>query len=242
MSEEDLREAIELSREVGSVFGEVLSAQRLALLETRLGRYEEAHTRLLEAKDLAGDSTSALVRVHTGTRILSSLAYNRLEAGQIAQAAEYLALGFAAQEEVGECASCDVLLYPVAVPVYIALDDMEQASWACGKAEEVATAFKSQAWIATAYYLRGLMAQADGDMEGAASKLRYAVDIFKTLPQPYEAAQTMETLAEVVAAAPGNIPDDPAALLTEAASNFESLGSMRAAGRARELLSRLTAK
>ena len=221
----DLLQAIDLAREVGSVFGEVLSAQRLALLESRLGRHDEAHSRLLAARELAAGSDDMLVKVHTGTRVLGTLAHNRLEAGRTAEAADYLAQGFAAQQEVGECSSCDVLLYPAAVPIYIELQDLEQAEWAVTKAEEVASTFRSRTWIASAQYLRGLLAKAHGDSLRAQHWLQQAADGFRSLPQPYEAGQAVEALAGITTS------ESRIALLQEAAMYYERLGAKPAAQR-----------
>lgn len=201
-----LQRSIELARSVRSTFGEVIGLQRLGLVETGLGRHEAAYEHLCHALTLALNSDSAMVRYHGTGRVLIALARNRFEAGDLALATEYLARGFAAQQEAGQCLTCDVLLYPVAVPLYIALDDLTLAEQACRKAEETATAFRSQAWVATARYLRGLFTIARSDWHVAVDCLQEALERFEALPQPYDVARSLEALADVATKASPSLP------------------------------------
>ncbi|MBI3971567.1 MAG: tetratricopeptide repeat protein [Chloroflexi bacterium] len=133
---------------------------------------------------------------------------------------------FASQEEVGECPGCDVLLYPVAVPIYLALGRLEEAEAACRKAEETALLFRSQAWVAAARHARGLIARARGDWSLAADRLQAARDLFEALGQPYDVARSLEALAEVAAQAGPLLPDlDAGALRRQARSLYERLGA-----------------
>lgn len=200
-SASDLQCSVQLAREVGGVFGEVLGLQRLGLVETGLGQYDAAHHRLEGALSMARASRSPMVRGHGIGRVLATLARNRLELGETAQAADYLAQGFDMQRKVGDCPSCDVLLYPVAVPLYIGLGDVNQAEAACRKAEETAAVFRSQAWTATAGYLRGLLATARGDWHVAVGSLERATEQFESLDQPYDVARGLEALADAGARA-----------------------------------------
>ena len=105
-----------------------------------------------------------LVRLHSLTRILGTLAHNPLEAGELAQPVAYVARGWEAQKISGECIPCDVSLYLAAVPVYLALNDREAAGWATRRAEETAANFGSHAWSATAVYIRGLLHGSTGNL------------------------------------------------------------------------------
>lgn len=109
-----LRRGIDLAASVDSTFGVVLGEQRLGLLETALGRYDDAHQRLRLALQVALASGNPMVLEHSPTRLFTTLAHNRLEAGDVDAAATYLKQGLAAQAEVvaqgfGECVTCDVL-------------------------------------------------------------------------------------------------------------------------------------
>jgi tetratricopeptide (TPR) repeat protein len=176
----------------------VIGEQRLAQVETARGDYEPARERLERVLSMARRSREPMVRAHSLGRILATLAENRLEAGDLAAATRHVARGYAIREQVGECAGCDVLLYPAAVRVYLAHGDLELAAAACRSAADVATAFSSTAWVASARYLQGLLDVAHGHQDAAATRLREAASMFADLGQPYEEARACEALAAVV--------------------------------------------
>ena len=236
-SEKELHLSIDFARETESAFGDILGNQRLALLETRLGRFDAAHERLLAALELAKDSENNLIRVHSLTRLLGSLADNRYKAGDLAGATEYLAQGFAGQREIGECVPCDVLLYPTAVPIYIALDDLRLAEWACEKAEEAASGFGSRAWEAAARYSRGILATAQDDWTAAERFLREALELFESLQTPFDIARTLEALAAIPEEARlGGAFAYGRALQERAVELYANLGAAPAEERVREAL------
>lgn len=202
-----LGRSVELARSVGSTFGVVLGMQRLGVVETALARYAAAHDRLREALALAQSSDNPLVLSHSPVRLYTSLAVNRLRAGDLTRAGEYLAEGQAAQQAVaarglGECVACDVLLYPTAVAVHLARGEGPAAEQAGAKAEEATTWFHSRAWGATARYLRGLLAEARTDRALAAEHFVQAAAIFRAVGQPYDLAQCLEAAARVTGDAP----------------------------------------
>jgi ATP/maltotriose-dependent transcriptional regulator MalT len=205
-------------------FGEVLSAQRLALVETGRGELDRALQRLVNAYEKAQGSDSPLVRIHSGTRILSAAVINRWEARDLPGATQFLAQSVALQQRFGDCPSCDVLLYPAAVPVYLALGDLERASWAADRAEQTAVAFGSNKWVATSHYVRGLLSNAQGNGEQAEQWLRRALEGFRRLGQPYEVAQTLESLAVVRTR-------ERRAALAEALALYRKLGAHPAVAR-----------
>jgi tetratricopeptide (TPR) repeat protein len=174
--------------------------QRLAVVETGLGRYQDAHDRLAAALALARSSDDPLVLSHSPTRLFTSLTENRLRAGDLAGAAQSLAEGYAAQRAVladgfGECATCEVLLYPAAVAVHLARGERQEAERAGAEAERAATWFHSRVWRATARYLRGLLAEAGGEPNSAAPCFEEAAAHFREAGQPYELARCLEALS-----------------------------------------------
>lgn len=203
---EAFQRSIELAQPLDATFVIAVASQRLAQVETATGRYAEAYERARRALTIAENSDNVLVREHSLTRLLATLVRNRFEAGDLAQAIAYENQGFTAQQEVGECVTCDVLLYPVAVPIFIASGDLTAAEGACRKAEEVAMAFRSQAWTAMARYLRGLLAAAQADWGFAADCLAEAVSMFESLGQPYDLARSLEALADVATKASPSLP------------------------------------
>ena len=234
------RQSIALGQQVGGLFGVVLGSQRLALVETKLGLYDQAYERLLQALEAVQNTDNGLVRLHSKTRILGTLAQNRLEAGELAQAVGYVAEGWDAQREGGECIPCDVSLYPAAVPVYLALEDWEGADWAAGKAEDTAANFGSQAWSATAVYVRGLLAKSIGELARAWECFERALELFEALEQPYESALCKEALFDVSSQSESNLSQEQArSLLVQATGEYTRLGAASDENRARLKLSRL---
>ncbi len=227
-SEAALVRSIELARSFGGLFPEVLGNQRLALLETAMGRYEQAHRRICDTLPVARSSTDPMVRGHSPGRLLATAIRNRFEAGDLAAATEYLAQSFAEQAMTGECATCDVMLYPAAVPVYIALGDLQQAEQASQKAQETALLFRSQSWSAAANLCRGLLATARQEWQSATENFAAALHMFEALEQPYEVARTLDALADV-ADAMGSPAAEADALRERADDLHAHLGSRRAA-------------
>ena len=158
-----------------------------------------------------------MILAHSGTRLLSALTYNRFLAGDLTKAREYLDQGLAAQTQLGECISCDVLLYPSAVPVQLAVGQLAAAEVSCQRVEATAVAFRSRARTATARYLRGLLSSARGEWLTARGHLDVARFSFSQLDQPLDRARCLEALAEVARRDnTATSPLDPGALDQEA--------------------------
>jgi tetratricopeptide (TPR) repeat protein len=206
-AEAALRRGIELASSVGSTFGVLLGEHRLAILETASGRLEPAERRLCAALEAALGSDNVMVLEHSPTRLLAALAQNRLAAGDTDGAAAALDRGLEASAAVaagfGECVTCDVLLYPVAVAVRLARGELDEAERACQRVEDSTTWFHSRAWIASAYEVRGLLACASGDRDVAADRLGRARAAFADLGQPYDEARCSAALATVLPGAAG---------------------------------------
>lgn len=241
-SASSLKSSVELAQKVDSTFGEVLGLQRSGAIETARGNFDEGHHLLSEALAIAQASTSPMVQVHSMTRLLGGLTSNRLEADDLQSATEYLAKGLEIQRQVGQCVPCDVLLYPAAVPLYIALGDLEQADWACSQLEDAANRFGSRAWVAQARYLRGLLAGEFQEWDRSKSLLREALSIYEELGQPYELAQSQQVLGEVLLRG-GTVSGDeePDALLETARKTYKQIGAKSRYEAITQLLSEIVA-
>jgi tetratricopeptide (TPR) repeat protein len=185
---EELERNVRLARSVGAGQGEVIGSQRLGLLETAVGRFDEAHSRLRATVATARASQSFQVRHHSFTRTFAALAQNRLQVGDLGAAVEYLEEGTSILQETGECITCDGLIHPVAVPIYLATGDAQRAEAACDLAEQLVVSFRSRARAAGARHVRGLLAAKSGDLPLARTCLTAAVATFDELGQPYDAA------------------------------------------------------
>ncbi len=229
-SAEQLGRSVELARSVESVFGEILGEQRLARLETARGDREQAHERLQRALALAEDSPSRTVKAHGVGRVLASLAENRYQAGDLAGATRYVAQGMRRQQVIGDCASCDVLLYPVAVQVYLAHGDLELARQSAHRAADNAGGFGGQSWVATSRYLLALIAAAEDDWAGATEQLERTLEMFQELQTPYEVAVTSQALAQALERSGGNDLERIEQLRAAAAESFASLPAVPTGG------------
>lgn len=193
-----LQRSIEMTRSFGGTFGEVIGEQRLAQLETARGEFGPARERLERVQRIARASKDPMVRAHGLGRVLSTLSLTEYLSGNLHAATRHVARGFATQRVVGDCAGCDVLLYPAAVPVYLALGDIGMAEDAAHKADEIAGAFRSQAWVGSARYLLGLVAAAGGERELARERFEDALARFEQVRQPLEVARVSLALAQVL--------------------------------------------
>lgn len=193
-----LARSVELTRSFGGIFGELTGEQRLGQLDTAEGKYGAARERLERALAICRASREPMVRAHATGRVTSTLALAEYRSGNIDAATRYLARGIATQRVVGDCAGCDVHLYPAAVVVYLALGDIAMAEEAARKADETAGAFRSEAWIATARFLLGLVARARGDQQMARMRMEEALTRFERIEQPYEVARASDALAHTL--------------------------------------------
>lgn len=99
----------------------------------------------------------------------------------------------------GEYVACDVLLYPVATRIHLARGDLEAAERACRRVDASTTWFSSTAWVATAHEMRGLVAEAGGDLPRAADQLDQARQTFADLAQPHDVARCQAALNRLAA-------------------------------------------
>ena len=194
-SRNELERSVRLARSVGAAQGEVIGSQRLGLVETGMGHLDEAHRRLQATVATAQASTSFQVRQHSFTRTYATLAQNRLLAGELDAAVRYVEQGLHVCRETGECVTCDGLIHPVAVPIFLAAGQIERAEAACDRTEHLALNFGSRARTAGARHVRGLLAAKSGDLPLARASLSSAAATFEELGQPYDAARSLQALS-----------------------------------------------
>ncbi len=193
-AEEALRQSIQLHRELGAASGEALAWQRWGVLQTARGQLDEAMTSFEEGVMVA---ERAVMRAHCLTRLYASMTRNRLAAGDVAAADQYLALGLAMGERHGNCATCDSLLFPAAVSTRVAQHNFADAEHFCRRLEEAAEKYASRTWIAMARQSRGELAAAQGDLDRAIDCYTEADEAFSTAGNQYEAARCLEAIVEL---------------------------------------------
>jgi len=223
-SRDELASSIRLARAVGASQAAVIGEQRLGLLETATGQTTDGRRRLERALAEAQDADSLITHHHSRTRILATLARNRLQTGALDAARDSVDRAFAAQRDLGGCVTCDALLYPTAVPVYLATGAIDLATQASRQADATAGSFGSRAWVAAADQARGLVLAARGEDQAADASLSAAVATFERLGQPYDLARALSALAVVRARAPRR-RDGAAELSQRADGLYRALGA-----------------
>ncbi len=191
-AEAALRYSIQLHRELGAASGEALAWQRLGVLQTARGQLGEALTSFEDGVLVA---ERAVMRAHCLTRLYASMTRNRLAAGTVAAADQYLALGLTMGERHGNCATCDSLLLPAAVSTRVAQHNLADAEQFCRRLEEAAAKYASRTWIAMARQARGELAAAQGDLDRAIECYTEASEAFLAAGNQYEAARCLTALA-----------------------------------------------
>lgn len=219
-AEAELRESIRLYREIGAASGEALAWQRLGVLQTARGRLKDGLDSYSEGM-LAAER--AVMRAHCQTRLYASLTHNRLMAGEVESARQYLELGLEASRRHGHCATCSALLLPAAVGVAIARQDFRQAEAFCQRLDQAAGEYSSRMWVAMARQARGELAAARGELDLALACYEEAYQAYREVGHGYELARCLEAMARLRRAR--NAPED--------AALAESLGSQALRVRAR---------
>jgi tetratricopeptide (TPR) repeat protein len=180
LAEEELTEAAELHRDIGSTAGEAHSLQRLAEVRLAQGDRVEAMRLLHRALPLARWSAIAL---HLLQRVYGTMirAAPDVEAGRAVVDQATAALG---QED--SCTFCNVML---AVPAAIACadaGDLDDARQHLAVAERSAALWKGTAWQASIAEARAHLHRAEGDGETARCQLREAAELFAAAGQPLD--------------------------------------------------------
>ena len=236
-SRDELARSVRLARAVGASQAAIIGEQRLGLLETAVGQSADGRRRLERVLTEARDADSLITHHHSGTRIRAALARTHLQAGALDDARASVDEAFAAQRDLGGCVSCDSLLYPTAVPVYLATGAIDRASLASSQADATAGAFGSRAWVAAADHARGLLLAAQDEGAMADASLSAAVSTFERLGQPYDLARSLTALAFVRGRSPRR-RDDAAGLSRRADELYRTIGARPDPERIRLVLGR----
>jgi predicted negative regulator of RcsB-dependent stress response len=191
-AEAALRESIQLYREIGATSGESLACQRLGVLQTARGQFDEGLATLEEGVVVA---ERALMRAHCLTRLYAAIARNRLSAGDVRAADQALELGLAMSARHGNCTICDALLLPAAVSVRVAQGDLAAAETFCRQLDAAAEQYASRMWVAMARQARGELAAARGDIDAALRAYAEAQTGFAATAHAYESARCLATAA-----------------------------------------------
>lgn len=233
-AEETLRQSVERYHEIAAASGEALACQRLGAVLTAMGRFDEA-MEIFERGIRVTEGSQ--MRAHCQVRLYACMAQNRLSAQDREGAHYFLQQGLRTLERHGACVTCNALLYPVAVRIHLADGNLKEAD-AFGRLLETAAArYGSRGWSAMAAHMCGLIQHHQGRLDEAAAALRHAMDVFRSMGQPYDAALAAVDQVQVLMQRnkPGDGPE-ARRLLGEAEQTFRRVGAEPDARRAADLL------
>ena len=180
-AERELREAVELHRDIAAPTGEAHSLQRLAEVRLFVGDRDEALALLQRALPLARWSVMSM---HLLQRVYGTMI--RAAADPVA-ARDTVDLAMTALGETDRCLLCDVML---AVPAAIACADAGDLPSALAHlrlAEESGARWEGTAWQAAIVEARAHIARAEGDDDGCRELLGHAESLFRASGQLLDA-------------------------------------------------------
>jgi tetratricopeptide (TPR) repeat protein len=195
-AERELREAVELHRDIDAPAGRAHSLQRLAEVALARGDRDGATGLLHEALPLARWS---VISAHLMQRLYGTLiraAPDPAAALAVVEQAE------AALGETDRCAFCDVML---AVPATVAAadaGDVVRARRHLADAEQSAARWAGSAWAAALEEARAHLAAATGDATAHRGGLARAAEMFGAVGQPLDAQRCRDALVRADASQP----------------------------------------
>ena len=196
----DLREAARLSRAVGAATGEALALQRRAEVALHRGRVTTAGDLLDEALGVARESD-------VGFHLLDRIYGTRITAAAD-PATALVRLDEAERGVRGPLETCPGCRITLAAPAAIAAaraGDLDRATRYARDTETLATVvMRLPGWDATLQEVKGHLALAQSDQDGAATLFRQAAVAFHAVGQPLDAAR-----CTAAATAAGNVPGTP---------------------------------
>lgn len=210
-AEAALREAAALAGEADFALGEAFALERLGVLLSARGRFDEGldvlGTALLVAE-------RAALRRHAMTRVHVALARNRLAAGSVYAAEDFARESSESAARQGECAVCDALVRPELVRVALERGKLEEAEREAADFEALAARRVSGSLVALARLARARALAARGATAEALAAAHEARQTFLLLGHAYEAARALQVEARVLAA--GGAPWEAEARRAEA--------------------------
>jgi DNA-binding CsgD family transcriptional regulator len=204
-----------------------------ALVEAHLGRVQAARQAAETAFGLSEQTNAVLVR-----RIAAwALGHLALSLGEPADAHAYLGVMVAETRAVGICEPGEMRFFPDDIEALIALGQLEDAESTSAFYQECATSAGRPSALAAAARCRGLLADANGDLEHALEALHESTLRYSEVPIPLERARTLLALGSVRLRARQKRAARES--LQEALADFQRLGAAIWAERTQAELTRI---
>jgi DNA-binding SARP family transcriptional activator/tetratricopeptide (TPR) repeat protein len=224
-AEAALRQAAALAGEAGFALGETFALERLGVLLSARGRFDEGldvlGTGLLTAE-------RASLRRHALTRVHVALARNRLASGSVYAAEDFARESSETAARQGECAVCDALLRPELVRVALERGKLDEAEREAADLEALAARRSSRSLTPLARLARGRVLAARGATGEALASIREARQAFLALGYAYEAARALQLEARVLAAGGEPWAEEASRVAAEAAEVLAAIGAVPA--------------
>ena len=183
LAERELRESVDLHREIGSPAGQAQSLQRLAELSLTRGDPAGATRLLNRALPLARWSNMALHLIQRVYGTMIAAADGPRAARAIVDRAE------ATIGHTDRCFFCEIMFTVPAAIACADVGDIEDARAYLAAAERTAELWQGTAWQGAILEARAHLVRAEGDAAGAAHLLAEAAAIFQDAGQPRDAAR-----------------------------------------------------
>jgi DNA-binding SARP family transcriptional activator/predicted negative regulator of RcsB-dependent stress response len=181
LAERELREAVDLHREIGAPSGEAHSLQRLAQVHLARDDRPGAVRLLNRALPLARWSNQATHLIHRVFGTMIAAADGPHQARAIVDRA------WATLATSDTCLFCEIMLIVPSSIACAAAGDVEDARRYLAMAERAAERWHGTAWQAATIEARAHLVRAEGDEPQAARLLSEAAGIFEAAGQPHDA-------------------------------------------------------
>ncbi len=221
-AETALRQAAALAGEAGFALGETFALERLGVVLTARGRFDEGLD-VLGTGLLAAERAS--LRRHALTRVHVALARNRLAAGSVYAAEDFARESSETAARQGECAVCDALVRPELVRVALKRGKLDEAEREATDFEALAARRSSRSLAPLARLARGRVLAARGATGEALASIREGRQAFLALGYAYEAARSLQVESEVLAAGGEARAEEASRVAAEALELLASMGA-----------------
>ena len=193
-AERELREAVDLHRDIDAPAGEAHGLQRLAEVRLAQGDRDEAQRLLQRALPLARWSVMSL---HLLQRIYGSMI---VAAPDPVAARAAVDLAEATMGEVDDCPLCSVMLEVPAAIACADVGDLEAARRHLALSEDSAARWEGSAWDAAVLEVRAHLARAEGRPEEFVALSARAAELFRAAGQPLDAVRCAQAATELLQA------------------------------------------
>lgn len=188
-ADEHLTRALALHERIGSPAGAAYALARKVSLRTASGDGSSGWVFLQHGIEAA---ERAVVRDHCLQRLYGAGIRNRLDAGDMANAAELVRQAEESEKRNGVCPSCSGELYPALASFHLASRDIRKAEEYAEKARALAEAGHNESGEAEALRVQGEVQAARGDLLQAEQCFQQAAAMFRRLERRYELGMTLQ--------------------------------------------------